>query len=207
VLGGQFAFRSPRGGFIRVQPCHGKEKILPAARQRLGDRATRQLFRLVLNIDSDLPAGVPAPRAAGLSRNDVLADVQKHFDSAASLTPNDEISLDGGTTLVSLIRWEAPDPPANGLPTQQSLERLLCAAIIAAYPARATAVHNWLLSVSVPLSGALKEYSWSYMAGWYAEHGCDNFFRQVWQDAAITTELRNRLSHTNAWAVVSSLAS
>ena len=153
---GQYGYDSPTGKFLRVVPCGGKAKVLPEARLRLKGRTTQTLTRLILNIDSDLPAGSLPPVAAGLSRDDVLAEVRK-FDPIAALVANDEIALDAGATFVSLIRWEAADPPADGLPMQQSLERLLCAAIVAAYPARASAVQQWLIARPVPPSTGPKD--------------------------------------------------
>ena len=202
---GQYGYDSQTGQFLRVVPCRGKQNVLPEARGLLKGRTTHPLKRLILNIDSDLPAGSPPLAAAGLSRDNVLAEVQ-HFDPAAVLVANDEIALDAGATLVSLIRWEASDPPTDGLPAQQSLGRLLCAAIVAAYPARAGAVHQWLMTRPVPPAVSPKEHSWSYMAGWYAENGCDDFFRHVWRDPSIAAELYKRLSQTNAWAIATLLA-
>ena len=199
---GQYGYDSPTGRFLRVVPCGGKEKVIPEVRFRLKGRTTQSLMRLVLNIDSDLPAGTAA---SGLSCHDVLAEVRK-FDPMASLLANDEISMDGGATLVSLISWEASDPSKIGLPDQQSLERLMCASIVAVYPDRAAAVHGWLSSRPAPPQSGPKDYSWSDMAGWYAENGCDDFFRHVWRDPAIAAQLRTRLTQTSAWTIAASLA-
>ncbi len=205
IRGGQYGYDSKTGQFLRVVPCRGKQIVLPEARRLLRGRTTQPLKRLVLNIDSDFPAGSTTSVAPGLSRDDVLAEMRR-FDPAASLVANDEIALDAGATLVSLIRWETSDPVAEGLPGQQSLERLLCASIVAAYPDRAPAVHHWLSTRPDPPPGGAKEYSWSYMAGWYAENGCDDFFRHVWRDPSIASQLRHRLSRTTAWALASALA-
>ena len=36
--GGQYGYRTPQGGFLRLTPCQGKDKVLPWARQRLARR-------------------------------------------------------------------------------------------------------------------------------------------------------------------------
>jgi hypothetical protein len=97
------------------------------------------------------------------------------------------------------------DPPSAGLPAQQSLERLVCAALVAAYPPRGPAVTNWLDSrPAAPVAGP-KEFAWSHMAGWYAEYGSDAFFRKLWLDAPAVTELQTRLTACGAWRVAEAL--
>jgi hypothetical protein len=44
------------------------------------------------------------------------------------------------------------------------------------------------------------------MAGWYAEHGCEAFYRLLWGDAAIAGELQSRLQACGAWRVGEALA-
>ena len=97
------------------------------------------------------------------------------------------------------------DPPSAGLPAQQSLERLVCAALVAAYPPRGPAVTNLLDSrPAAPVAGP-KEFAWSHMAGWYAEYGSDAFFRKLWLDAPAVTELQTRLTACGAWRVAEAL--
>src|SRR5436309_2878174 len=83
--------------------------------------------------------------------------------------------IDSGATKVALVRWEASDPDGPGLPQQQTLERLVCAALIAAYPTRAKSVQDWLDSRPQPPGTHPKEHAWSHMAGWYADQGCEAF--------------------------------
>ncbi len=136
VKGGQYAYHSRSGRFIRVVPCQGKHKVLPAARIRLGQRNSKGLVRLVINIDSDVTASGSPTGPSGLQRADVERLAQG-FDPAAAVNADGEIDLDAGATKVALVRWEVNDPPAPGLPDQQTLERLVSAALAAAYPARA----------------------------------------------------------------------
>jgi hypothetical protein len=95
----------------------------------------------------------------------------KQFDAAAEIKDEDVV-LDAGGTRISLVRWETNDPDTPGVPTRQTLERLVCAAMAAAYPQRGPSVHNWLGSRPDPPRPSSKEPAWSYMAGWYAELGC-----------------------------------
>ena len=47
--GGQFAYRSRSGAFIRVRPCGGRNKVLPEAELRLRDRTARPVSRSQIN--------------------------------------------------------------------------------------------------------------------------------------------------------------
>jgi hypothetical protein len=76
VTGGQYAYHSKSGQFIRVRPCHGIGNILPAARVRLGQRPSKRLLQLVINIDPDVSAGGTGTGPSGLRRQDVLHEVQ-----------------------------------------------------------------------------------------------------------------------------------
>src|SRR5207245_7683574 len=105
---------------------------LPAARSFLTSRNRKRLPRLVVNVDPDTVVGSSAGAPGGLKLSDVLNFIQT-VDPAATLNSDGEIEIDGAATKVSLIRWEANDPPTDGIPNQQTLERLMCAALVAAY--------------------------------------------------------------------------
>jgi len=51
----------------------------------------------------------------------------------------------------------------------------------------------------------VKEYAWSYMAGWYAGNGCDDFYRCLWDDDAIVAELKSRLEESGVWPIIEHL--
>ena len=114
--------------------------------------------------------------------------------------------LFGGRTLVCLIRWEADDQVAAGLPNQQTLERLVCAALVAAYPDRGPAVQDWLDSRPDAPAAGPKEFGWSHMAGWHADQGCEAFFRVLWKNQSVVTQLESRLRQCGAWRVAEALA-
>jgi hypothetical protein len=205
VKGGQFAYMSPSKHFIRVVPCGGKTKVLPAASNRLKQRNSKAVVRLVLNIDADLTAGGAATGPTGLQRRDV-EHFARTFDPAAVVNADGEIEIDGGATRICLVRWEAPEPSTRGLPDQQTLERLVSAALAGAYPGRPPAVQDWLDGRPGPPGADPKEHAWSYMAGWYAEHGCEAFYSNLWTDPLVTAELETRLKASGAWQIATALA-
>jgi hypothetical protein len=205
VSGGQYAYHSASGRFIRVVPCHGKTRIRPAVSIRLGQRNSKALLHLVVNIDSDATASGVRTGPSGLQRADV-DQLVRTFDPSAGVNADGEIELDGGATKVALVRWEVPDPPAPGLPDQQTLERLASAVLVAAYPARAASVQDWLDRRPLPPGADPKEHAWSYMAGWYAEHGCEAFYSNLWNDPRVVAELDTRLRASGAWQIAATLA-
>jgi hypothetical protein len=176
--GGKYAYYSPLPGrrFICVAPCGGKASIIPQAKLRLDERGTKPLTRLVLNVDDDADVTVTSA-STDLRTSHVLHFIREKYDPTASINEHSEIELDEGATRVALLRWIANDEVANGLPNQQCLERLVSAAIVAAYPTRADCVHNWLQSRSEPpIDEGPKAHAWSYMAGWYSDRGCEAFY-------------------------------
>jgi hypothetical protein len=205
VKHGQFAYHSKSGKFIRVEPCQGKGNILPALRNRLQQRSTKAVMRLVINIDADVTASKTKVGPSGLQLKDVV-HVMRGFDPAAMPNAVGEIELDGGATKVCLVRWEVGDLPAAGLPDQQTLERLASAALVAAYPARAASVQNWLDGRPHPPGTDPKEHALSYMAGWYAEQGCEAFYANLWSDPRVVTELEARLRAAGTWQIAVGLA-
>ena len=204
VSGGEFAFHSKSSKFVRVVPCHGKDNVLPAAESRLKDRVDRELARLVVNRDSDETVEDTASGSPGASFQ-ALEALLRRFGEVEKNEHGDSV-LNGGATVVSSVLWEAGDASTAGLPNRQTLERLVCAALVAAYPDRGAAVHGWLDSRPDGPRAGPKEFAWSHMAGWYAERGCEAFYRHVWKDAAVASQLESRLRACGAWRVAEALA-
>jgi len=209
---GQFGFYSESGKFVRVFPCRDRRNTLREAENRLNNEqqrqqqqaATPQLTRLVLNVDADTDAGSGTAKT-GFRREDLKRELEK-FDDAVNENDDGDFALFDGATLVSLVRWEANDSPRDGLPNQQTLERLVCASITAVYPERAEPIQKWLSSRPDAPQAGPKEFGWSHMAGWYADAGCEAFFRVVWTNARVRDELKARLVASGAWRIAESLA-
>lgn len=191
---GHFAFQSKMGHFIRVVPAGGVDNVLRAAVIRLDRHDEKTLKVVIINVDH---ADVPDP-AAVLNR-------LKKLDATASQIDEATFSLHGSLR-VSLIPWQALDPPSDLLPAGQTLERLACAAIAAAHPQRAAAVRRWLDSRPSKPEASVKEFSWSHMAGWYADRNCESFYQALWEDTAIRDELVRRLKVGNCWDVIEAMA-
>lgn len=200
VTRGQYAYRSRSNSFIRIVPAGNKEQIVPEARTYLKGRSTHPLSHLVLNKDSDADITDEEPERKTL----------KNYQESLELSGN-EFDRQGDLILenngkVSLAHWETQDEQAEWLPNQQKLERLVCASIVAAYPERGKEVKTWLASRTEPPSAGVKEFAWSYMAGWYGENGCDDFYRAIWRDGKVRIELEERLKSGGIWRIAEEIA-
>jgi len=201
---GHFAYYSPSNNFVRLVPCGGKDKVMRAARLRLEERETVELTRLVINVDSDINAdGTESP--ASPIKVEAIANLVKRVDATANVRDRSSIVLADGTE-VSLVLWGATDADTQGLPNQQTLERLVCASICQAYPDRGRCVHTWLENRVDKPAPNVKDYSWSYMAGWYSDRGCDAFYKSLWSDNAIADALEHRLQESGIWQLAEQIA-
>lgn len=204
VEGGQFAFLTPSGSFVRLRPCHGDRNVLEQVTIRLKQRTTARLFRLIVNLDTDAEAG----QGEGSRSSSLIQSIEQRIAAAPSdmkRLADRDYAVDDGATLISVVLWTADDPHAPHLPAKQTLERLACAALGAAYPDRAAAVAAWLASRPSAPPPDPKAHAWSHMAGWYADQHCDAFYEALWRDPAIVAPLRSRLERTGAWRIVETL--
>lgn len=183
--GGVFGFARP-GRHLRVVPAQGRSKLVAKARSLVERaRTVPALDALVVCIDTDAPPGDDAPRGVDLART---------LGSGARTDP---------PLRLGAVEWRCGDPASLYLPEPQTLERLVCAALAEAHPERASAVSAWLQGG--PETHRHKQHAWSHMARWYPDSGCDDFWRRVWDDAAVAAGLERRLRESGAWAVAESL--
>ncbi len=202
---GQYMFRSKSERFVRVVPCKGRPNVRREARARLDQRGLRpRLTRLILNTDTDVDLALPS--AATGSRHEDIVALVRQFDAAATIGPEGDIAADEGATIVSLVRWETADDVTLGVPTRQTLERVVCAALVAAYPVRGPLVDRWLKSRPDAPPARAKEFGWSYMAGWFADHGCEAFYELLWKDPLVVVQRESRLRAAGVWRVAEALA-
>ncbi len=202
---GEYGFHSRSGEFIRVVPAGSKTQILPLARMRLNTRSQKVLTRLILNCDSDVNADGTAGATPVLSFEGIVA-LARECEGGARLSPPNLVTLDDGGTTIVLAEWHAADPVSEGVPNQNSLERLMCSAIKAVYPDYGQAVERWLKSRPSPPPSNPKEHALSYLAGWYAELGSyEAFCTVLWRDARIAPELESRVRSLPFWNIIEAL--
>jgi hypothetical protein len=204
IQSGNYGFLSKSNAHIKVVPTHTKDAILTAVRLKLSNRNTKPLDRLVINVDSDRLADGSPPATQELTVARILT-VAQQFDNDATFN-GDDILLDGGNTKISIVTWECGDAPGDGLPNQHTLERVVCAAILGAFPNRGAAVQGWLQSRPEPPQVDAKDHAFSYVAGWYAKIGSyEGFFSALWGMTPIVEQLVPRLERCGAWRIANLL--
>lgn len=211
VAGGDFGFtHSTCNAALRLRPCHGHSKVPGVARQILDGRGTRHFDRLIFNYDGDKGGD-------GVEFEENIHRSVENLLKAARVSPVRDghgcWKIDGGAREVRAIIWSAADKPTPGVPAQQCLERLICAAAAEVWPERTTSLGTWLSGRPDPTyeisthasSGTIpKSHSWVLMGGWFAEHGCDEFFRAVWSRPAMVKALQTRIAANGSWDHIAS---
>lgn len=194
---GQFGYKTPSGEIVIVKPCHGKEKILPAARTVADRLPTDPVELLVLCSDDDQTTSVTDCQTRSAARNQAL---RAEISQLQADNPTATFKLD-----VESITW-ACSSTLSHIPQSQCLERLVACALSTAYATRGTSVANWLAGrPEQPADGEAKANMWAHMAGWFSAHGCDTFLRMLWSDPQVAPVLKQLLAHD--WAVIERIAS
>src|SRR5258706_2414945 len=133
VRGGMWAFSSATANFVRVVPCQGKDNIRPLAKTRLKERSTQAVRQIILSVDADLHAD--GTRATSITiGEESIVNLVAEADPEYSRDENGDFILDSGQTILSLAKWCASDAAHQEMPNQHTLERLVVAAVRAAYP-------------------------------------------------------------------------
>lgn len=212
---GAFSYLSSTMNMVVVKPCGGVKQIksqlstyVPQIHKSLNDEFTSTQYNthhIIVSVDNDTRDDSGTPRMSTQALQDALRESLTELTSTPytqitePLVHNDQCSLFDGKCVVSVVRWEAESKLTQGIPAKQTLERLVCVAMCEAYPERAEVVEQWLTDKNP------KSYAWAYMARWYAEHGCDDFYQGLWRDEKISERLKAHLTVSGAWAVFESL--
>ncbi len=206
VTGGQFAYYTPNQHFVRIVHCSGCTEIPRLVRHRLRHHPIECAQSVIINFDEDRDIVTGKLRDQAFRVESFKSLVQSIDPNAIFQSETACRVLQPAVQLLALP-WTTPDPHAENLPPLQSLERLVTAAIAECYPQRAAAVAQWLSSrPEIDSKDAIdKAFAWSHMAGWYADHGCEDFYRHLWDDEQIVAALKKRLQQTGAWDIVENL--
>jgi hypothetical protein len=208
---GQYTFVTPHGGWLRLVPVDGDKNLLNAANTELIARETSALRHVVLVRDDDTIAAKEMEQSSANAPNqrEALENWARHTLRATAIEGTDDFQLDAGIipTRISFLFWCARDAHNDYLPPKQTLERLVCAAIAEAYPARCTSVADFIAARPAPPTGEKlhKSHAASHMAGWYSDRGYEGFFSAVWTDNAIRDALMRRLAEAGVKTILNEL--
>jgi len=119
----------------------------------------------------------------------VLAD----SDTTGAIKPPQQHQT--AATLVHRIFLGTPRPSSPSLPEQQTLERIIVAALDSIDPTRAAQVAAWLaarenVSTRDDLS---KAFAWTHLAGWHNHLGLAQFMTTMGADPNVHAELKRSL--------------
>jgi hypothetical protein len=197
VRGGQYAYRTPSGRFVRLHPCDGRQKLAAIAALYLSRSEARPVSTLVLSFDAD----VDAPE---VGRADALIQAIAARRKVTISSEEGATQIEGVPALS--VMWSCDDPPAQpGVPGKQTLERLVAASIAAAYEPRSSSVGAWLAAEPPTIGASHKAHAYAYLAKWYGEHGCADFLSGLWRDATVRAQLEARLRRSGAWSAIHDL--
>lgn len=155
---GKFYFLQETAEFRRgllLQPCAAEmtggqvaQQVEGALLSHLRDIASGTMVArrrcMFWCVDADTRAGEPVEARAKSERSRLLNLIQRE-GIYASLAPDGRIWLDGTTACALPLVWHTDDRSGmKGVPDKQTLERLVCAAMAAAYQDRAAHVQDWL---------------------------------------------------------------
>lgn len=188
VVAGAFGFITPEGEALRVQPIHGMDFRQPLRDVLEKHRGRGTQGRIVLVRDSD---------DLGAVGESALASLRGLIDNLGGESAGEPPwTLEGH--LVEPVVLGCDLEPEPGVPEQQTLERLVCAALRDVHIDRAASVERWL---SDPPTGGQghKEHAWSWYSKWFAEHGTGDFYQEVWRQEQVASRLETHLRTTGAW--------
>jgi len=196
LASGTRGFRTALGEFVAVLPYHGVAKLKGALKQLVASHATRPVSGLVLNTDGDTDGPLVAEPAWDRLRNLACGSTKRSLGRGPW-------ALEASPPIPTLgVVWESDDPATcRGVPTKQTLERLVCSAIVAAHPVRGPDVADWLGRDPHPDRVGHKHHALAYLAKWFATSP-DDFYRAIWTDADVRRELESRLGRAGATAGV-----
>ncbi len=222
---GAYVFFTAGGSHeIHVLPCGSVSQVLQSFKNNVQAAASGvhpEIDCLTLFTDHDtLPdrqesgdANSAPPLIKPQSIKGLLdrAEIQ-YQESANGDIPQWQIEkADKSKCVVALLHVRTHDANLRlGLPSKQTLERLVCHAIAKAHPDRAKTVGDWLASRQDKSTHTdrqeSKEHAYSYLAGWYASDGCDYFFRHIWEQVETKKHLIQEMRDTGILQALESMA-
>ncbi len=194
---GVYRFVLPSNGRqVRLESCKNDDGVLKTASARVQFTNAKPLDVVVVVIDRDTHEG---------DERRTLQAIRDRLPSDSSADPAARRWRSSGVE-VHAVTLGLEQPPCAGVPEQQCLERIICAALARAREPWALHVAQWLANrPDKPTGPDHKSHAWSYMAGWFADHGVDDFLQHLWRNEYIVGELLRVLEPTGALEALQAL--
>ena len=196
VSQGMHGYRCKDGEtFLLVHQVGGKHNLQKVARTYLSDQ-NRPCSHLLVTLDLDDKAESDAMAA--------FAGLAEEFE--LSPDPSRESRWAKANQTLSAALWNSEQSSTPGIPEEQTLERLICTALVRAYEEGCgEAVDSWLAASpyklgSVPVDATGKRHLWSFFSKWFANYGRDYFFQKMWTEEAVAKGLEQQLRLGGTWA-------
>lgn len=195
--GGQYGFKKGNVGVI-VKPCNGGA-ITKALKREL---ESLDFDRLIYNVDSDKESfsaseAAQTCKTAMTMNNLVFREAEDHLVFEAEKKHR----------ALTWFVWGTQESGGTHVPIQQTLERLVCKALIDAFPERGPVVDAFLTPAATLALQEPKSFTWAHMAKWYPLDECSYFFEHLWKTESVREALIRFLGETRIWPTLQNFLS
>jgi hypothetical protein len=200
IVGGRHAYVTPTGRWIVVQSAEGRNNVRSAAESHVRRLDVRPLEQLIINVDSDADAADPENRSVDDFLDGLAASLGFEKKDLRRRWARKETPMLG-------IVWECPGTDQLTVPSKQTLERLVCAAIHRVAPDCTQSVRDWLDALPLTCAGQSsnrlhKRQLWTHYGKWFVDCGPEHLLARVWELPEIRDELASILKETGVWAAI-----
>lgn len=186
---GHFVFESASSSaFLRIAPAHSVDKLTLEA--SLIGRRLLDGDRLVIVRDDDTDASAPPLDVVAVQRTVAATIVEKGAPEGVE---------------AKVIAFRSESPLTQRLPSKQTLERVVCAALLRVDSTHGEDVHDWLFRTPARNQDVkLHKAHWlAHLAKWRGHLGsADTAYEQLWSIPEVATALRAELEASGAWQVL-----
>ena len=202
--GKKFILRTRTGRSVEVFAVGGRSFLLETLAAEVRVSIVKQpIARLLLNYDPDTEGDEPGGE---WTPHDLTSRLRRERDHGDPVADGDRVVTRATGGVIETASWRCDGDDRPGVPAQQTLERLVCAAITRVYGRRGEQVRDFLAGRTDPPAGHFhKSAALSFMAGWHPDDGNFNFYQNLWRDPAIGDALEELLDTAGIWTAVRAL--
>lgn len=183
---GQHGYQTPHGDLLVVDQTRNVREMGKVSRLFLGRVTTRPFDRLILIADDDTEGR--DGHATHADRVDAVRALAREIAPVVEVTG---------------LSWRCDDPPRDGVPEVQTLERLVCAALLDRWPDRAPAVQAFLdAEPAGPERRRAKGFFLAHAGKWFPAKEPSGVLKLVAGSEDLRARVEARLRATGGWDVL-----